>query len=175
MKKLVLFIVLLTNITASESVYSITAKAYFSPKGGAEIALIKELDSAKRTILVQAYSFTNDTIATALVRASLRGVKVVVILDRSNINGVGSDYKTILNANIPTYIDYEHKIAHNKIVIIDSYTLVTGSYNFSRSAEYNNAENMVIMKTRKLSKIYLDNFNIHKAHSNLQGQKNATN
>jgi phosphatidylserine/phosphatidylglycerophosphate/cardiolipin synthase-like enzyme len=60
---------------------------YFSPHGGCTDAIIKELDNAKSTILVQAYSFTSAPIAKALLDAHKRGGKVEIILDKVNIRG----------------------------------------------------------------------------------------
>ena len=56
---------------------------YFSPHGGCTDAIVKELDAAKESVLVQAYSFTSAPIAKALMEAHKRGVKVQVILDKS--------------------------------------------------------------------------------------------
>jgi len=56
---------------------------YFSPKGGCTEAIIKEIDKAKTSILVQAYSFTSAPIAKALLEAYKRGVRVEVMLDKS--------------------------------------------------------------------------------------------
>jgi phosphatidylserine/phosphatidylglycerophosphate/cardiolipin synthase-like enzyme len=60
-----------------------TVDTYFSPHGGATEAIVKEIDSAKKEILVQAYSFTSTPIAKALVNAHKRGVHVEVVLDKS--------------------------------------------------------------------------------------------
>jgi phosphatidylserine/phosphatidylglycerophosphate/cardiolipin synthase-like enzyme len=66
---------------------------------------------------------------------------------------------------IRTYIDAEHQIAHNKIMVIDKETLITGSFNFTNSAEEKNAENLLILKNKELAKIYIDNWNGHRKHS----------
>jgi phosphatidylserine/phosphatidylglycerophosphate/cardiolipin synthase-like enzyme len=58
-------------------------QVYFSPKGGCTEAVVKELNAAKTSVLVQAYSFTSAPIAKALLDAHKRGVKVEVILDKS--------------------------------------------------------------------------------------------
>ena len=64
------------------------------------------------------------------------------------------------------YIDSKHAIAHNKIMIIDRNTLITGSFNFTKSAEELNAENLLILKGNKLLvDRYIQNFNEHKEHS----------
>ncbi len=66
---------------------------------------------------------------------------------------------------IPTFIDAEHQIAHNKIMIIDRETVITGSFNFTKAAEEKNAENLLILKNKELAKIYIDNWNKHRKHS----------
>lgn len=58
-------------------------EVYVSPHGGCAAAVVKELDAAKESVLVQAYEFTFAPIAKALLDANKRGVKVQVILDKS--------------------------------------------------------------------------------------------
>jgi phosphatidylserine/phosphatidylglycerophosphate/cardiolipin synthase-like enzyme len=70
---------------------------------------------------------------------------------------------------IPTFIDAEHAIAHNKIMIIDKETVITGSFNFTKAAQEKNAENLLILKSKELAKQHIDNWNRHKSHS--QGYK----
>jgi phosphatidylserine/phosphatidylglycerophosphate/cardiolipin synthase-like enzyme len=103
---------------------------YFSPNGGAQDVIVKRLSTAKSEILVQAYSFTNSSIAKALVQAHERGVSVTVILDKSNKSEKYSSITFLKNHNIPVYIDWKPAIAHSKIMIIDHSTIITGSYNF---------------------------------------------
>ncbi len=69
------------------------------------------------------------------------------------------------NVGIPTFIDPAHAIAHNKIIVIDQETVITGSFNFTRAAEERNAENLLIIKSKDLAKPYIDNWNQHKEHS----------
>jgi phosphatidylserine/phosphatidylglycerophosphate/cardiolipin synthase-like enzyme len=66
---------------------------------------------------------------------------------------------------IPTYIDAEHAIAHNKIMVIDKETVITGSFNFTKAAEEHNAENLLILNSKELAKMYIENWNKHKKHS----------
>src|SRR5659263_178361 len=92
-----------------------SVEVFFSPHGGATEAVVHELGNAKNEILVQAYSFTSAPIAKALVDAHKRGVKVTVVLDRSQRSVKYSSADFVNNAGIPTYIDAKHAIAHNKI------------------------------------------------------------
>jgi len=66
---------------------------------------------------------------------------------------------------VTTYIDAKHAIAHNKIMIIDKETVITGSFNFTKAAEQKNAENVLILKNKELARIYIDNWMKHRNHS----------
>jgi len=149
------------------------AQIYFSPKGGCTEAIVKEIGHAKTEILIQAYSFTSAPIAKALVNAHKRGIKIEAILDKSNVTGQYSSATYLYNNNIPVFIDSVHAIAHNKVIIIDKETVITGSFNFTKAAENNNAENLLILKNEELTKIYIQNWEAHKGHSDLYGGINS--
>ena len=143
-----------------------TVEVFFSPKGGCTEAIVGEIGSAKSEILVQAYSFTSAPIAKALLEANKRGVKIEAVLDKSQRTERYSSATFLANAGIPVVIDDKHAIAHNKIIIIDRETIITGSFNFTKAAELHNAENLLIIKGNKaLVDKYLANYEVHKAHS----------
>lgn len=155
-----------SSISADRTTGSPLTEAYFSPHGSATEAVVRELDNAKQEIFVQAYSFTSAPIAKALVNAHKRGVKVTVVLDRSQRSVKYSSADFVVHSGIPTYIDAKHAIAHNKIMIIDGATLITGSFNFTKAAEEKNAENLLIIKgDAGLVNKYLANFKAHLEHS----------
>jgi len=139
---------------------------YFSPKGGCTEAVVNELNGAKKSVLVQAYSFTSAPIAKALVDAHKRGVDVQVILDKSNLRDRYTAATFLANEGIPTFIDPVHAIAHNKVMIIDGSTIITGSFNFTKAAETSNAENLlVISNAPELAQRYTENWKEHQGHS----------
>jgi phosphatidylserine/phosphatidylglycerophosphate/cardiolipin synthase-like enzyme len=165
---LLTFILLLTfslPAFADNAVHNISGEVYFSPNGGCTKAIVNEISQAKSEIYIQAYSFTSAPIAKALVEAHKRGIKVEAILDKSNVTGNYSSATFLKNAGIPTFIDSQHAIAHNKIIIIDKETVITGSFNFTRAAEEKNAENLLILKSKELANQYLTNWEKHKNHS----------
>jgi phosphatidylserine/phosphatidylglycerophosphate/cardiolipin synthase-like enzyme len=143
----------------------LTIEVYFSPHGGCTEAIIRELNKAKNTILVQAYSFTSAPIAKALLNAHKRGVKVEVIQDKSQVTQKYSSATFFFNAGIPDKIDAKHAIAHNKVMIIDGETVITGSFNFTRAAEENNAENLLVIHDKKLAERSIKNWQEHERHS----------
>ena len=139
-------------------------EVYFSPKGGCTEAVVRELGNAKATILVQAYSFTSVPIAKALLDAHKRGVEIEVILDKSQRRAKYSSADFVIHAGIPTFIDAKHAIAHNKIMVIDGQTVITGSFNFTKAAEENNAENLLVIRDKALA---------DEVHGQLEGPRRA--
>jgi phosphatidylserine/phosphatidylglycerophosphate/cardiolipin synthase-like enzyme len=142
-------------------------EVFFSPNGGCTDAIVKALGQAKSTLLIQAYSFTSAPIAKAVVEAHKRGVQTEVILDKSQRTEKYSSADFLAHAGIKVLIDDKHKIAHNKIMIIDSNTVITGSFNFTKAAEEDNAENLLIICSKDLAVQYTENWNKHAEHSEL--------
>ncbi len=140
-------------------------RVYFSPRGGATEAIVQTLDNATSSILVQAYSFTSIPIAEALVRAHQRGVKVQVLLDKGQGTQRSSVADLLIRASVPVLIDASHAIAHNKVMIIDGTTLITGSFNFTKAAEERNAENLLIIRSKELASLYIENWRLHRVHA----------
>jgi phosphatidylserine/phosphatidylglycerophosphate/cardiolipin synthase-like enzyme len=162
----ILIMLILRPIHAQEFRAAGTLDVYFSPDGGATSAIVREIRNARSEILVQADSFTSRPIAEALLDAAKRKIRIEVVLDRSQESAKYSSADFVAHAGIPTYVDSQHGIAHNKIMIIDRETLITGSFNFTKAAEEKNAENMLVLKGNKpLVNRYLLNFTEHRGHS----------
>lgn len=121
--------------------------------------ITKEIEKAEKTLYVQAYSFTSEEIVTSILRAKAKGVKVKILLDKSNKTSRGSLLSFVKNNKIDVKIDYVPGIAHNKVIIIDDKKVITGSFNFSKSADYKNLENVIIIDEKDIVKKYTDNFN----------------
>jgi phosphatidylserine/phosphatidylglycerophosphate/cardiolipin synthase-like enzyme len=96
-----------------------------------------------------------------------KGVKVQALLDKSQKTEKYTSATFLSNAGIPVYIDAKHAIAHNKVIIIDGATLITGSFNFTKAAEEKNAENLLILRSSDLAKHYVENWERHRDHSEL--------
>lgn len=123
------------------------------------------LEHATNSVFVQAYSFTSEPIAKALVEAHRRGLQVRAILDGSQRTEKYSEADFLQHNEIATLIDTQHAIAHNKIIIVDNYLVLTGSFNFTKAAEERNAENLLVINDLSLAKRYLDNWRVHEGHS----------
>ena len=138
---------------------------FFSPSGGCTQAIVGEIGRAKSTIQMQAFSFSSAPIARALVDAHKRGVNVQVIMDKSVETEEHSSANTVLRGGVTVLMDAQHSIAHNKVMVIDSQVVITGSFNFTHAAEAYNAENVLVIRDRDLARKYGDNWHAHAAHS----------
>lgn len=141
-------------------------RVLFSPRGGCTEAIVGAIAAAQTSVDVQAYSFTSAPIAKAVADAHARGVRVRVVLDKSQRGERYSSATFLKNHGVPVWIDDEHAIAHNKVILIDAATVLTGSFNFSKAAEQRNAENLLIIEGHpELASSYRANFEQHLGHA----------
>ena len=128
-----------------------------SPDGGALQLVLSAIDSATSSIDVASYSFTSKKIAQALVNKHRQGIKVRVVMDKSQDSEKYSSATFLANSGIPVRINSRYAIQHSKIMIIDERTVETGSFNFSNAAATRNSENvLVIWNHAELAKQYTD-------------------
>jgi phosphatidylserine/phosphatidylglycerophosphate/cardiolipin synthase-like enzyme len=114
---------------------------------------------------VQAYSFTSPEIAKALQAAAARKVAVTVLLDKSNEKESYTELGDLTGHGMEVLIDPCHAIAHNKVILIDGRTVLTGSFNFTKQAEHENAENLLVLRHYPdLAATYRKSFHAHKGH-----------
>ncbi len=140
--------------------------ALFSPSGGCTEAIVSEIGKAAQSLDIQAYVFTSPAISGAVLEANKRGVHIRIVLDKSQRSDHNSAATLLANRGIPVYVDDQHGIAHNKLILIDGKVLITGSFNFSKASEERNAENLLIIRNHpKLMADYQANFERHQSHS----------
>jgi phosphatidylserine/phosphatidylglycerophosphate/cardiolipin synthase-like enzyme len=148
-----------------------SVRAMFTPGDDIAGEIVQAIRQARKQVLVQAFSFTHDEIARALIEAHKRGIEVKLIADREQTEKMRRGQVTgIARAGVPVWIDAEHQGAHNKVMVIDAgrpnAQVITGSYNFTRAAQHKNAENVVFISgNTALVRQYAVNWLRHQAHS----------
>lgn len=147
-----------------------TLQYAFTGADHADEMIIAAIDAAHRQVLMQAYSLTHRRIADALVRAYNRGVEVAVIADHEQARANPALIRDVTRAGVPLLVDAQHAAAHNKIIVIDAgyadCAVVTGSFNFTYSAQHRNAENALILRGNPpLCDAYFNNWRRHQMHS----------
>lgn len=137
----------------------IPVQVYFSPDDGVAQHVTAALTQAKTRIDFLAYSFTRNDFANAILARAKSGVKVRGVFDESqNASNVGGEYTTLRKAGLDVRIDGIPGLLHDKVIIIDAETVITGSYNFSANAENTNDENLVIIRSPALAALFLQHF-----------------
>lgn len=127
---------------------------YFSPDDGAARAILRELEGARLSIDVLAFTLTADPIADALLKAHRRGVVVRGAVEASRSDALGSDVGRLRAAGLKLRLDSNPGNMHHKVLLIDGQIVITGSYNFSRSAEERNDENLVVLFTEEWAHVF---------------------
>lgn len=133
-------------------------KTCFTPKEHCLESITNVLQSATKSIYVQAYILSSQEIADALVTAFKRGVDVKVLVDRQQLFVEWSKISFLIDNQVPVYSDILATLAHNKVIVVDKKTVITGSYNFSCAAEIRNAENIIVIHDPKVAQAYLNGF-----------------
>ena len=157
-------LILASQLLNAQSPTEPQIEVFFAPGPTCIDAIVQELNTARKTVHIQAYSFTSNRVARALTDAEKRGVKVVAILDRTNRTKNYSAADFLVHEGVETYIDEMHPISHNKIIIIDEAIVLTGSVNFTRASE-KNAENLLVIRSPKVAATYEANWQNHFKHS----------
>ena len=144
---------------SSLSIDGTRLEVYFSPDDGTAAHLVDLIGSAQESIYFLAYSFTADDLAAAMLARSNAGVTVSGVFEqlqyRSNI---GTEFDLFRLNDVDVRLDGNPRSMHHKVIIIDRSVVVTGSYNFSASAEDSNDENTLIIYNPEIAALYLDEF-----------------
>jgi phosphatidylserine/phosphatidylglycerophosphate/cardiolipin synthase-like enzyme len=153
----------------------LTAQLYFSPGRGLVIdeAVAARVANAQRRVRICSMLLNSGTLLNALLHQLNAGrVPVDGIYDATQMEGVLDQWETVpgnhwkigavreiaARAHLagklsrPYRPDTPHDFMHNKILVVDD-TVITGSYNFSRSAQVN-AENLLILDNAPLANEY---------------------
>jgi phosphatidylserine/phosphatidylglycerophosphate/cardiolipin synthase-like enzyme len=132
---------------------------YFSPNRGAADQIIGFIDRCNETIDAAIYALTHDGVASALIRAHLRGVKIRILVDRLQAGSQYADDERLEEAGIPILRDTQAGSMHWKTIIGDAMAVGTGSFNWTKSADLRNAENFVIIRLKYVIQTFQREFN----------------
>ena len=133
--------------------------AYFSPKNDTISPLLKEIQSAEKSIHFMAFSFTHDRLGKAMRDRFEAGVDVQGVFEERQANNRYAEYKSMKEAGLSVALDENSGAMHHKVIVIDGETVITGSYNFSKNAETRNNENLLIIKgNQEIAEAYTSEF-----------------
>ena len=123
-----------------------------------ETAIIPLVNGATSSIRFLAFSFTDYPLANAMIQRMQQGVDVAGVMDKTQAGGQGAELGTLFCAGVPVRHDGNKQFMHNKVIVIDERYVITGSLNFSTSAEESNDENVIIIDNPDIARLYMQDF-----------------
>jgi len=136
------------------------SEVYFSPNGGARQRLVRAIEESRKTIDIAVYNFTAYELADALYAAQVRGVHVRVLVDREMAETGGAVMRRLRLNGVPVRSlgVPEASLMHHKFAVFDEHLVVTGSYNWTNSAEHANYENLAVLDEPEMVKRFQQEF-----------------
>lgn len=133
-------------------------RCYFSPGDDCENAIVSSIRNARHSVKICVFTISENVISEEIISAHKRGVSVTIITDNDKLNDKGSDIRWLAGEGIRVKIDESSSHMHHKFCLVDKSILLTGSYNWTKSAADRNQENLLVTEDPKMVKAYLNEF-----------------
>ncbi|MGV3524892.1 MAG: phospholipase D-like domain-containing protein [Candidatus Sericytochromatia bacterium] len=133
-------------------------ETYFAAEGRVAGKVAEALNKASQSIHFMAFSFTHDGIGEVVAQKLGAGVQVRGVFEKVGSGTQYSEFGALKAAGADVRTDGNSKILHHKVFVIDGKTVITGSFNFSDSADEKNDENLLIIEDAALAQQYLAEF-----------------
>ncbi len=130
-------------------------KAYFSPGTACREAIQRQLRTCQKTADICVFTITDNHVSREILEAHQRGVIVRIISDDDKSLDRGSDLRKLEAEGVQVRTDASEHHMHHKFAVFDRRIVLTGSYNWTRSAADHNRENVLVVKDATTSEAYL--------------------
>lgn len=131
---------------------------YFSPGQECRRVIVDQLKNAVTSVDICVFTISDDIIAEEILDCRRRKVKVRIISDDDKLDDVGSDVYQMAVSGIETRVDNCPHFMHHKFAIFDNQRVLTGSYNWTRSAADKNQENILLTDDKQTVAAFKDEF-----------------
>lgn len=139
-------------ILAANKVEVQQESVYFSPGEDCLLAIINHIKSCRHRIKICLFTISDNRITAELIAKHKQGVRIQIITDNDKMYDRGSDVEELKSAGIPVRIDITESHMHHKFALFDHSITLTGSYNWTRSAEKYNHENILITDSKNVAR-----------------------
>ncbi len=130
------------------------AEVFFSPDDNCVGKITRMFETARTSVDVCVFTITDDRITEAIIAAHDRNVTIRVVSDNDKSNELGSDIAELKHCGIEVRMDESDFHMHHKFAIFDRQRVLTGSYNWTRSAAKYNEENFIVSSDANLVNAY---------------------
>jgi len=136
----------------------ITVENYFAPEDKVAEKIMAHLQQARTRIVFMAFSFTDDDIGAVIRERARAGIPVQGVFEKTGSETAFSEYTRMKALHLDVLQDGNPYLMHHKVFIIDGKTVLLGSFNFSKNAEENNDENLLILESESIAQQYMEEF-----------------
>lgn len=133
-------------------------RVYFSPGDSCSSTIEGLFRRSRKNVDICVFTITDNRLAAAITDAHHRGVVIRVITDNDKAHDLGSDIDQLRHEGVPVRCDKTEHHMHHKFAIFDETKVLTGSYNWTRSAALRNQENILVSEDRRLATEFSDEF-----------------
>ena len=133
-------------------------QVYFSPGEDCVNHIIDLINEAYNQLDICVFTISDDRISRAIVEAMKNGVEIRIISDNFKVEDTGSDIEDLSRVGIPVKLDTTDNHMHHKFMIVDNKIVLTGSYNWTRSAALYNQENILSMDDEEVVSKFSNEF-----------------
>ena len=133
-------------------------QVFFSPGTDCLNAIVSNIRNAKKSVKICVFTISDNRIVSAIESLKYKDVEVKIITDNDKQYDRGSDIIYLTEKGYNIKIDLTDAHMHHKFAVIDERITITGSYNWTRSAEKYNHENVLITDNQEITKPYLKEF-----------------
>lgn len=153
----------LNNTPHNFVIGGVKVQSFFSPSDGTTFNLGKTLSKTQRSINGALMTFTRRDLADTVIAVKNRNKKTRLVLSNNTDSGTQFSYLQSNGVDIRLK-GFTSGLLHHKYAIVDAepfgYTpyVITGSHNWSSSAENSNDENTLIIQDNQVANFYLQEF-----------------
>ena len=142
----------------SFSLDGVAVSIYFGPGDDVLAGLIAELQKAQRSIRFMTFSFTEDSVGNTVIARANAGVQVSGIFETRGSQTDSSELPRMFCVGLNVLQDGNPYTLHHKVFIVDETTVITGSFNISNNATRSNDENLVIIQSPEIARLYIQEY-----------------
>ncbi len=147
-----------SNALLSNPTSTSTSDAYFSPGDTCRNVIIQQIQKAVNQVQICVFTISDDPITEAILTSHKLGKQIRIITDNDKSLDLGSDIERMARQGIEVKMDRTPNHMHHKFMVVDGNTVITGSYNWTRSAALYNHENILLTQDAPVVKSFLKQF-----------------
>ncbi len=136
----------------SLTIANVRVENYMAPEDGVMARLVEAVNRAQKSVHFMIFTFTHDALAKAMVERYRDKIDVQGVIEANNADQ--GSLPNLFCAGLPVRTDGNRFVMHHKVIIIDAETVITGSFNFTWSADTENDENVLVIHDPAVAALY---------------------